>query len=392
MKSLSSPPARRNLIIKGSAAALMVALIVPGLFGACQVADEEPCPNDSTIVSESGARLVLTVPLPFEPGPMAVVTPAPSGGDVEVSRSSRLWLGEGGLGLYALAGAGVWRVDLATLETSRVGGVDREAGQLTGGENEDTLLVTDPVQGTLWVLDQLGPARPVRIPLGGAPSAVAFGPGHRLAYVTNPGDQSLALVDTGVGMPSPVDRVVLVAAAAEGTLLRLDGDGRLQTRYEGLPSRLNDLAVLPGGRQVVASYVELVTTGDPGITGDGLLVLHEGLCLLDLETGAVEPLPLPRPAGTAREGSLAWPAGVVPLGEGTVAVALPGWGVVAVVDVGPASPRRGEVLREIPVPGRPCHLARATLELDWLYVLDESGDQLSVLSTKGTVSGRITLQ
>jgi DNA-binding beta-propeller fold protein YncE len=312
-----------------------------------------------------------------------------SGSALSVSRSGRIWLDEGGQGLYALTGSGLWRVDLATLEKGRVGKLEPQAGRITGAEEGDALLVTDPQRGDLWILGPDGPS--VRIPLGATPSAVAFGPGHRLAYVANPGDWSLSLVDTGVGGPSSEERMVLVGSAREGALLRLDGDGRPRARYEGLPSRLNDLALLEGGRKAVASYTELITTGDPGVTGDGGLILHEGLCTIDLEDGTVETFTLPRPSDTSREASLAWPAAILPLGDGTVAVALPGWGMVAVMDLRPGSARRGELLREIPVQGRPRDLALGALELDWLYVLDESGDTLSVVGSKGAVTNRLDL-
>lgn len=367
--------------------ALLGGLAMVVIGAACNMRQgDDLCLNDSTEVSSSGARHVLSVALPFEPGPLAVV----SGAGAQVSRSSRLWLGEDGLSLYALHGAGVWKVDLATLEHRRVGSVDRRAGLITGAEDDGTLLVTDPGQGSVWVLDEAGPDSPVRIPLGATPSAVALGPGNRLAYVANPGASRLDLLDTGVGVPSPVDREVLVGARTEGALLRLDGDGRLRARHDGLPGRLNDLTVIGDGRLAVASYSELVTTGDPGVTGDGVLVLHEGLCVVDLEEGGVEVFALQRSA--SREASLAWPTAVESLGDGQVAVALPGWGVLAVVDLAQGSPRRGEVVREIPVAGRPSHLARASLKGDLLYVLDDEAGTLSVVDPEGVVTSQLSLR
>jgi hypothetical protein len=75
-----------------------------------------------------------------------------------------------------------------------------------------------------------------------------------------------------------------------------------------------------------------------------------------------------------------------------VAVALPGWGEVAVMDTAPDSPTRGQVVREIPVPGEPRWLAAAELAMDWLYVLDERAAMVYVLDAEGNVAYEVSLQ
>lgn len=383
---------RRLFRMRGTlgVACLVVASSIGSLQGCQSGQGSDLCLAQNTEVSSTGARHVLDVPLPFAPGPMVVLSHGQDG--ARVSRSSRLWLGDGGTQLYALDGSVVWGLDLGTLELSRVGAVDNQAEQLAGVEKEDTLLVTDSARGSLWVLDQLRPGSPVRIPVGAAPAAVALGPGCRLAYVANAGDWSVSLVDTGVGVLSPAPREVLVAAKDEGAMVVLDGDGRPRGRFDGLPSRIGDLTVVASGRLALASYSELVTTGDIGVLGDGTLVLDEGLVAVDLETGAIERFPLERPTVGPRAGSLAWPTGILDLGDHKIAVALPGWSVVALVDLAPDSPTRGQVFREVPVPGRPGWMTRASLDLDWLYVLDDQSATLTVVDSKGQITRQIPLR
>jgi len=368
------------------AGALMIAL----LQSACNAPqDDDDCLNETTQVSPSGARHVLDVALPFKPGPLAVVTRLDTG--TEVSRSSRVWLAEDGMSLYVLQDNRVWRVDVATGDRERVGAVDKEAGQITGSEQDDTLVVSDPIRGAVWVMDQTRLSDPVRIPVGAGPGALALGPGRRLAYVANEYARSLSLVDTGVGVVTPGERSVYVSSVGDGTLQELDGDGRLRRTYEGLPTRLHDLVILADGRELWASYSELLTTGDIGTLGDGDLVIDEGVVRLDLETGQVERFSLKRSAGSAREGMLASPTGLVALPEGRLAVALPGWGEVAVMDIAADSPTLGAVVAERPVPGEPRWLARAKLKTDWLYALDDRSATVFTLDPEGQILQTVSL-
>jgi len=376
---------------------LAVGLAVGLTTSGCSLSSggDEPCPDRRSTLDSSGARHVLDVPLPFRPGPMTLVTHTEQGFDQ--SRSSRLWLGEGGLSLYAIHDDAIWRLDLATLDRARVAAVGQRAARITGSRADDTLLFTDPLRGELWVLDQTHVSEPVRIEVGAGPTAVALGPGRRLAYVANEYDRSVSLVETGVGVVAQGDRSLLVASAGTGELLELDGDGRTRERYGDLPGRLDDLLLLEGGRELVASFSELLTTGEPGTLGDGELVIDEGLVLLDRETGEIQRWSLHRQdtddQPTEHEADLARPTGLVPLAGGRqVAVALPGWSEVAVMDTAPDSPTRGQVVREIPVPGEPRWLVAAELAMDWLYVLDERAATVYVLDAKGDIAHEVSLQ
>lgn len=220
-------------------------VISSATLAACNTAEvEEPCLNSSTFVGQSGARHVLAVDLPFTPGPVAVLSSTQEGHSL--SGSGRLWLGENGTTLYALNGADIRAVDLATWEPSTIASVGYRAAQLAGSDPESTLLVTDHVRGSVWIVDSLCRNQSVEVEVGRGAQALALGPGRRIAYVANEWDNTLSLVETGVGTHVSTERRVVVAAQSEGKLLVLDGDGRVQKTFDDLPSQLLDIALLPG--------------------------------------------------------------------------------------------------------------------------------------------------
>jgi DNA-binding beta-propeller fold protein YncE len=310
-----------------------------------------------------------------------------------LSHSGRLWVGEEGTTLYALNGADVQAVDLATWERSTFASVGYRAAQLAGSDSESTLLVTDPVRGSVWIIDSTCHQRAVEVEVGRGPRALALGPGRRIAYVANEWDNTLSLVETGVGTYVSTDRRVVVAAQSEGRLLVLDGDGRVQQTFEDLPSRLRDIVLLPGGDMLAVTYSEVVVTGDIEVVGDGEIVLSEGVALLDLATGEVTLHELKRPAGQDLGDRLARPTGMAVVEGGhRLVVALPGWSRVAVLDTDPGSATYGATLQIHPVPGSPSWVMAASLADDWVYLLDDDTGALVTLNKEGRVTRELTLR
>jgi hypothetical protein len=331
------------------------------------------------------------VDLPFTPGPVAVVSSTEDG--QSLSRSSRLWLSENGTMLYALSGADVQAIDLATWEISTFASVGYRAAQLAGSDRESTLLVTDHVRGSVWILDSTCHTRSVEVEVGRGARALALGPGRRIAYVANEWDKSLSLVETGVGTYVSADRKVIVAARSEGQLLVLDGDGRVQQTFDDLPSQLLDIALLPGGDVLAVSYSEVLVTGDIEVTGDGEIVLSEGIALLDLSSGEVTLHKLERPRDQGLDELLARPTGMAMVDGGTrLVVALPGWGRVAVVDMDPESDTYGATLKTHTVPGNPRWVVAASLADDWVYLLDDDTGSLVTLNSEGQVTKELKLR
>lgn len=381
----------RKLVIITPVLALAVLLSGASLTACNNSGIEDPCLNSSTFVGKSGARHVLAVDLPFTPGPVAVVSSTEDG--PSLSRSGRLWLGENGTTLYALSGADVQAVDLATWERSTFASVGYRAAQLAGSDREATLLVTDHVRGSVWIMDSTCQSQSVEVEVGRGAQALALGPGRRIAYVANEWDNTLSLVETGVGTYVSADRKVVVAAQSEGKLLVLDGDGRVQQTFSDLPSQLLDIALLPGGNMLAVTYSEVLVTGDIEVPGDGEIVLSEGIALLDLGSGEVTLHELERPADLQMDDQLARPTGMAVVDSGThLVVALPGWGRVALVDVDPESDTYGATLRTHDVPGNPRWVIAGNLDSDWVYLLDDDTGSLSTLNAQGQVTKEITLR
>lgn len=360
---------------------------------ACNTAEvEDPCLNSSTFVGKSGARHVLAVDLPFTPGPVAVIAATEDG--QSLSRSGRLWLGENGTTLYALHGADLQSVDLSTWEPTTIASLGYRAAHLAGSDLESTLLVTDHVRGSVWILDSTCHTNSVEVEVGRGAQALALGPGRRIAYVANEWDKSLSLVETGVGTYVSTDRKVVVAAQSEGKLLVLDGDGRVQQTFDDLPSNLVDIALVPGGDVLAVTYSEVLITGDIEINGDGEIVLSEGIALLDLCSGEVTLHELYRPQyqGLGLDDLLARPTGMAMVDNGTrLVVALPGWGRVAVVDLDPQSDTYGSTLRTHAVPGNPRWVVSASLADDWVYLLDDDTGSVVALNKQGQVTHDLDL-
>ena len=153
---------------------IMVALTLltlPILSGCTQYEPEDNCKNKSTFVGDSGARHIVSIDLPFTPGPVAVLSTTQDG--VAISRSSKLWLGESGTMLYALDDTRVWAADIGTFELKSIGSVGAQAGHLVGADRESTLLVTDHERSSVWILDETRSTRPVEVPVGPGPGALA---------------------------------------------------------------------------------------------------------------------------------------------------------------------------------------------------------------------------
>jgi len=381
----------RKPTILTSVLAFAVVLAAANL-AACDPAEvEDPCLSTSTFVGDSGARHVVAVDLPFTPGPVAVISATEDG--QSISRSGRLWLGENGTTLYALSGATVQSVDLATWEPTTVASVGYRAAQLAGSDLESTLLVTDHVRGSLWILDSTCHTGSVEVEVGRGAKALAWGPGRRIAYVANEWDKSLSLVETGVGTYVSTDRKVVVAARSEGKVLVLDGDGRVHQTFDDLPSNLLDIALVPGGDVVAVTYSEVLVTGDIEISGDGELVLSEGIALLDLVSGDVTLHELHRPQDQGPDDLLARPTGMAMVDGGArLVVALPGWGRVAVVDLDPESDTYGTTLRTHAVPGNPRWVVTASLADDWVYLLDDDTGSVVTLNDQGQVTHELDLR
>jgi DNA-binding beta-propeller fold protein YncE len=359
---------------------------------ACSITEEDDsCQNTSTFVGDSGARHVLDVDLPFTPGPVAVISATSDG--QSLSRSGRLWVGAGGTTLYALSGANVHSVDLATWDVTTFASVGYRAAQLAGSDRDSALLVTDHVRGSLWIMDSTCHTQSVEVEVGRGPKALALGPGRSIAYVANEWDKTLSLVETGVGTHVSTERKVIVAAQSEGQVVVLDGDGRLQRTFDNLPSQLLDLALMPGGDVVAVTYSEVVVTGDIEVTGDGEIGLSEGIALLDLISGEVTLHELQRPKDEGLHNLLARPTGMAVVDDSThLVVALPGWGRVAVLDIDPASDTYGATLRTHVVPGNPRWVAAATLDEDWVYLLDDDTGSLVTLNKQGQITQEMTLR
>ena len=366
-------------------------LTLPILSGCTQYEPEDNCKNKSTFVGDSGARHIVSIDLPFTPGPVAVLSTTQDG--VAISRSSKLWLGESGTMLYALDDTRVWAADIGTFELKSIGSVGAQAGHLVGADRESTLLVTDHERSSVWILDETRSTRPVEVPVGPGPGALALGPGHRIAYVSNEWNHSLSLIETGVGDYVLTERSVIVASKTAGEILVLDGDGRPKAHYKGLPKQLLDLAVLPNGETLVATYSELVTTGDPGTIGDGRLVLSEGLVFVDLVTGDVQLAPLDRAPEPHLGNVLARPTGVAVVDGGQrLLVALPGWSGVGVVSLDAAGTDFGRVTELIPVKGHPRWIVAASLTPDLAYLLDTDASEVITLCRNGAVTHRFSLK
>ncbi len=373
------------------AVTLVVAFAFTGVtMTACNTAQvEDPCLNSSTFVGKSGARQVLAVDLPFTPGPVAVVSSTEDG--KQLSRSGRLWLGENGTTLFALSGADIQSVDLATWEPSTIASVGYRAAQLAGSDPDSTLLVTDHVRGSVWIVDSTCHTKSVEVEVGRGAKALALGPGRRIAYVANEWDNSLSLVETGVGTYVSDDRRVVVAAQSEGKLLVLDGDGRVQHTFGELPSRIQDITLLPGGEVLAVSYSDIVVTGDIEVDGDGEIVLSEGVALLDLQSGEVTLHALERPAGIDEQ--LARPTGMAVVDGGArLVVALPGWGQIAVMDMDPDSGTYGATLQTHNVPGNPSWVVAGTLANDWVYLLDDDTGSVTALNDRAKVIKELALR
>ncbi|MFH2009082.1 MAG: hypothetical protein ABI333_21005 [bacterium] len=376
---------------KAAAVTAMTAMLITSGFTGCGQAEaDDDCLNKSTFVGKSGARHILTVQLPFVPGPVAVLSE--TGDGQTFSNSSKLWLGESGTSLYALDGSRVWSIDLATHELAATGKVGSNAGQVAGSDADSTMLVTDHELSSVWIMGETRNGAPVEVQVGRGPGALALGPGRRIAYVANEWDRSLSMVETGVGSYVQGQRSVIVAAQEGGSILVLDGDGRTRHEYTGLPSRILDLAVLPGGKILAATYSEVVVTGDVGTIGDAEIVLSEGLALLDLTSGEVTLRPLERLEDTAHSSLLARPTGMAVVGEDKLVVALPGWGAVGIVDTNPKSERFGEVIRLVELDAHPRWVTAATLEGDWVYLLDTDAGEVLLLSRDGDITRRIPLR
>ncbi len=359
---------------------------------ACSAAEvQDPCLNSSTFVGDSGARHVVAVDLPFTPGPVAVIS---STADAQsLSRSGRLWVGEGGTTLFALSGADVHSVDLATWDQTTLASVGYRAAQLAGSDHESTLLVTDHVRGSLWILDSTCHTQSIEVEVGRGPQALALGPGRRIAYVANEWDKTLSLVETGIGTHVSTERQVIVAAQSEGKLLVLDGDGRVQRTFDNLPSQLLDIALMPGGDVLAVTYSQVVVTGDIEVPSDGEIVLSEGIAMLDLTSGEVTLHELERPKDLDYENHLARPTGMAVVDNSTrLVVALPGWGRIAVLDIDPESDTYGATLKTHAVPGNPRWVVAASLADDWVYLLDDDTGILLTVDNRGQVIKELTLR
>ncbi len=373
------------------AVALIVALGAVPTTGCSTDHELEPCLNDTTFVGDSGARHVLDVDLPFAPGPVAVISTTDDG--QSLSRSSRLWLAEGGTTLYALSATEVHSVDLATFDVSTFASVGYRAAHLAGSDQDSALMVTDHVRGSLWILDSTCHAPSTEVEVGRGPGALALGPGRRMAYVANEWDKTLSLVETGVGTHVSTERQVIVASQSEGQVLVLDGDGRTRQTFDNLPSQLLDIALMPGGHMIAVTYSQVVVTGDLEVSGDGEVVLAEGIALLDLTSGEVTLHELARPKDEGLHNLLARPTGMAVVDDSTrLVVALPGWGRVAVVDIDPASDTYGVTLRTHAVPGNPRWVVAASLADDWVYLLDDDTGSVITLNAQGQVTKDLTLR
>lgn len=380
--------------------------LLPVLYSgsaACGAADDEAdCQSNSTYLAQ-GARRVLDVNLGFTPGPILAVSTDPVGnavdgadddGDAEeqtVSRPRRLWLDPGRERLLALDQDALFAVDLGSFEPVTETEIGSEAGTLAVSPDSQALVVTDRIQGEVKLIPLDGISPPVSIPVGAGPNGVALGPGQRLAYVANEISGSLTIIETGLGAPRQDDRRVYVSATGEGVLVALDADGRIRRRYGGLPIRLRDLFFVPGGHRLLASYSELLVTGEIGTLGDGDLSVDEGVVELDLESGAVTRWSLGDEAPAADR--LGRPCGLISLSGGKqVAVAVPGWSKIFVLDVSDTSATRGQVVRRLDFDGEPSWLAAGDPAGDWLYVLDEGAHSVTALDTKGGIAGVASLR
>ena len=66
-----------------TAAVLASALFYTTVVTGCNNEEStDPCLNTSTYIDDSGARHVIDVPLPFAPGPVAVLSPSGQGSRV----------------------------------------------------------------------------------------------------------------------------------------------------------------------------------------------------------------------------------------------------------------------------------------------------------------------
>jgi hypothetical protein len=354
---------------------------------ACSTDPEpSPCLNKSTFVG-NGARAIIEVPVPLDPGAVAVRWK--ENGRAHLSSSGRLFLGDDGVTLYALHSGRVVAIDLATYTPSLVTVVGGDTGRLIGSISGTELLVTQPDLGAVSILDAELPAESVQVPVAAGATAIALAPGNRIAYYGNPTRRTVGLVETGLGRNARLGQTVLVASRTEGLLVELDADAGVIATHDGLPAGIQELALLPDGHTLVGTFSGLATTGYPAVIGDGQVEVREGHFFLDLETGASSVHALAPLPGFSIGGNLARPTGLALLGDRALAIALPGWSAVAIVDL--ESPSR-DVEALHPVPGRPAWVTAASLGDDALYVLDSEAGQVFVLDGAGQVRARIPLR
>jgi hypothetical protein len=373
-----------KLVTGTLAVALLTGLAATGCG---QDTSDDRCLNKTTFVG-NGARNIVQVPAPFAPGAIGVISVDEVQGTRSLSTSSRLYLGDDGLSLYALDGSTLRSVDLSTLESSSVKRVGDRTQRLIGLPNDTAVLVTDSGSGSVYILDTEEPDGSVRVPVGEGAGALALAPGNRIAYVANESSRSVSLVETGLGWNPETERTVVIASRTEGQIALLDQDARVLEHWEGLPLGIRELALLPDGETLVGTFSTLTTTGEPGVIGDGTVQLAEGWFFLHLGTGqvTVHALPVAEPAHAA---TLARPTGMAIRADRYLAIALPGWSTLAIVDL---AVDRGLVAGWLPVPGRPQWIVSGTLAGDQLYVLDSDAGRVHVLDDQGKIPASIDLR
>jgi len=194
--------------------------------------------------------------------------------------STRLALDKMGARLYVLDEEGQ-QVQIVDLRARRL------AGQADVGARPASLSLTADGQrlmvaradGVLQVLDTAAGRNLGQVGVGASASAVAVTPGGRFAYVADPADTGVGIVDTGAG-PTPWD-TVLAVTDRDGLAVRFfDGDGR--------PLYAAALGVRPDGLAWSADRTRAVVAFNLGGA--------PGLAVVDLPLGTTRLLALPAPA------------------------------------------------------------------------------------------------